>query len=187
MGINWPRKFFHLGVSLFLFLLSGPLEERGLKFLLSLLLIGNTFWEVLRLKRPSLLPLKGLWVRLLKDKEKNCLSDAFWFLLGLWIASWLAPFQVFKLLILILGIADPLAEISGKTLKGKRLYRGKTFTGTLAFFLSSFLLALWYFKAFSLTILLFCVFLSLIELFSERDNFWIPLAGSLLARVFLTT
>ncbi|MEZ0344062.1 MAG: hypothetical protein ABWJ99_04590 [Caldimicrobium sp.] len=145
-------------------------------------------WEFLRLKKPTLLPFKNLWGRLLKNKEKNKPTDAFFYLLGITGATFFSPYQTLGLLILILGISDPLAEISGKILKGRKIFNEKTLSGTLTFFISSLLLTFWYFKEISLTkMVLFSFILTLTELFTERDNLWIPLVGAFFARFFLTS
>jgi dolichol kinase len=61
----------------------------------------------------------------------------------------------------------------------KKIFRGKTLEGGVAFFLMSLLVVLLLkgsltFQYFGLTALL-----SFIELLTKRDNFWIPLVGGL--------
>lgn len=145
-----------------------------------------TLFEVLRLKRKELLPFKALWEPLLKEKERNSLSDAFYFLLGILLSLLIAPYELFGIVILILGMADPLAEISGKLLKGKEIFRGKTLEGGLGFFLSSLFLQYFYFGELKSLHLLHALFLSLVELLSERDNLWIPLVSGIFLRVFFS-
>jgi len=184
--INWKRKLFHLFTSLALFLLYFFLEKREFFYLLFLGFILFTLFEFLRLKRKELLPFKGLWEPLLKEKERNSLSDAFYFLFGLLLSLLIAPYELFGITILILGMADPLAEISGKLLKGKEIFRGKTLEGGLGFFLSSLLLQYLYFGEHKSLHLLHALFLSLVELLSERDNLWIPLVSGIFLRVFFS-
>jgi len=143
-------------------------------------------FEFLRLKRKELLPLKGLWEPLLKEREKNSLNDAFYFLFGFLLSLLIAPYKLFGIIILILGVADPLAEISGKMLKGKVIFRGKTLEGGLGFFLGSLLLQYFYFGELKSLHLLHALFLSLVELLSERDNLWIPLLSGIFLRVFFS-
>jgi len=184
--INWKRKLFHFFTSLALFLLYLFLEKREFLWLLFLGIILFTLFEVLRLKKRELLPFKGIWEPLLKEKERNSLSDAFYFLLGLFLCFLIAPYELFGIVILILGIADPLAEISGKMLREKGIFRGKTLEGLLGFFLTSLFLQYLYFGELKNLHLLHALFLSLVELLSERDNLWIPLMSGIFLRVFFS-
>lgn len=187
MGINFPRKFFHLFFSLFLYFLFLKLDKKNFQIILVIFLFSLLIWEFLRLKKPSLLPLKNLWIKLLKEKEKDKPTDALFYLSGILISTFISPYQYVGALILILGISDPLAEIFGKLYKGKNLCNEKTVGGSLAFFFSTLVIVSLEFKEFSFILILFSVILTLTELFTERDNLWIPLVGSLFARFFLTS
>ncbi|MGC9108746.1 MAG: hypothetical protein ACP5HI_00605 [Caldimicrobium sp.] len=187
MGINLPRKLFHLFFSLFLYFLFVKLDKKSFQIFLVGSFIFLTIWEILRLKKPSLLPFKNLWKKLLKEREFNEFTDAFFYLLGIIVATLIAPYSFVGSLILVLGISDPLAEFMGKLFKGKRLFREKTLSGSLAFFFSSLFIIFWQFKGLSLILIIFSVNLTLIELFTKRDNFWIPFSGALFTRFFLTS
>jgi len=74
---------------------------------------------------------------LIREKERNSLTGAFWITLGLVIIS-LFPGKIIPgLSIIAAGLADPVAEIVGKTLPYKPYLKGrKTLSGSLAFFIT---------------------------------------------------
>ncbi len=125
MGINLPRKLLHLFFSLFLYFLYLKLSLNTFQILLGFFLLLLSLWELIRLKKPHLLPLKRLWESLLKKREKHSPTDALFFLLGIFSSTFIAPYEFIGVIILILGLADPLAEFSGRLLKGKKTLSGE--------------------------------------------------------------
>lgn len=186
MGINWRRKLFHIASSLFFFgllkILQKPYFQIFLLFTAGLVLL----WEFLRLRFPAILPFKSLWESLLKESEKKTLSDALFFILGVLISSLMLSGDPLGVAILILGISDPLAAITGAYLKRGPTFKNKSLSGTLSFFLSSFTIALFFLKAPLSSLLGLSLFLSLVELFTTRDNLWIPIACAVYLRIFDT-
>jgi dolichol kinase len=97
---------------------------------------------------------------------------------------WLQNNLFFILPIVILAISDPLAYYFGTVYKSKRIKSGKTAIGTLAFFLSTFIicsLIFWFQSAEIKNIgiaLCISVVVSVIELISPNgtDNLTIPLS-----------
>ncbi len=185
MGINWERKVFHLLFSLLLFFLLQTLSEKAFKFFLGVLLLGEILWEILRLKYPKKVPFSYLWEKLLKEREKKELSDAFFFLLGIFLSSFLITKHYLALTLLILGIADPLANIGGHLFLSKPLFREKTLSGSLTFFIASLLIAIFFFTTLDFRIINYILFLTLLELLSKRDNLWLPLGSALYLKIFL--
>ena len=179
MGINLYRKLFHITSGLIIYALSYKLPFFILGLILVFLWIGLSFFEVFRLFFYKALPLKSLWVPLLKKEEFTRLNDAWYFLAGL-ILSWaILDLRSFQVIVLILTIADPSASIAGNLIGRKKLKNNKTLEGTLAFFITSLLITYFHTGFFCFSMLLFCLFLSLTEFFTKRDNFWIPVVGSL--------
>ncbi len=183
MGINWKRKIFHFLCALCLFFLSKVLKENAFLCLLAFFLVSILLWEFLRLKFPQSLPFKNLWFSLLKEREKKHLSDASFFILGIFSASLLVSNRELEFLILILGISDPLAGILG-SLYGKPFFKfKKSLLGALIFLLSSFFIGIFYLKTSLFKLFLLSLVLSLIEFLTERDNLWVPLSGALYLKI----
>jgi len=94
------------------------------------------------------------------------------------------PIKVIVYAVLILGISDALAGITGEYF-GKRktifLAEEKSWAGFIAFYISAFIISLLYFNDFSFYGILLCTMLALLpavtELFSYRgsDNFTVPI------------
>ena len=86
--------------------------------------------------------------------------------------------------VLILGVSDALASIIGEYFGKQKiafLFENKSWAGFAAFYLSAFILSLFYFNDLSVHGILFCIALALLpaltELFTYRgsDNFSVPL------------
>lgn len=184
MGINWKRKIFHVLSSFTLLLIYKILKDKLFIPFLALLLVLITIWEVLRLKVQNVLLLQNLWFPLLKEREKRHLSDAFFFLLGIFLAALLVSGAKLEFLILVLGISDPLAGIIGAQFGRPFLKFKKSILGAYIFFFSSFLLGIFFLKNSLLSILSLSFFLTVVEFFTERDNFWIPFCGAIFFRFF---
>ena len=89
----------------------------------------------------------------------------------------------YQLPILILAVSDPLAGISGQMVSSKHFFNGKTFVGSLSFFLSAFSISFIYMTTvyhcpmWGITAII-ALSATIVELFSPRgfDNLTIPLA-----------
>ena len=89
---------------------------------------------------------------------------------------------IYQLPILVLAISDPLAGIVGQRVSSKRLFNGKTFVGSLSFFLSAFAISFVYLitechpPMWGISVLI-ALSTTIVELFSPRglDNLTIPL------------
>jgi len=80
--------------------------------------------------------------------------------------------------VIVLGVSDGLSTLMGMNSKNK-VYMNKTFEGTTAFFISSFLII--YVKTSLFQAVLVSILLSLIELFAPvDDNLLIPPSCALL-------
>jgi len=186
MGINWKRKLFHLSSALFFLALTKVLPENQFRFILLIILMVTLLFEGFRLWKPQALPLRSFWEPLLREREKRGVSDALWFVLGLFGASIIAPYNYLQPLILILGISDPLAELTGRKWGRIRLARGKTLEGALGFALSAFLITLLSYPNATLNTLFFLVIpLTFVELLTRKDNLWIPLVGGIILNLYL--
>jgi len=125
---------------------------------------------------------------LLKEREAKTFTDAWYFILGMLIASiflWEAWLQA---LILIVGISDTVAYFVGKSLDGPKLFNRKTLYGSLSFFISTVLIL----YAFGLSkvagvvyLFLLAALLTLSEALFKRDNLSIPIVYVLLLTIIL--
>lgn len=183
MGINWRRRVFHFISALCLLFFSKSLPEKLFSPFLALLTGLSLIWELLRLKFPNKFLLQNIWLPLLKEKEKKHLSDAFFFLLGLFLASLFVSGKKLEFLVLVLGISDPLAGTLGELYGKPFLKFKKSLLGALLFFSSSLLIAIFYLKISLLNLIILSLFLTFIEFFTERDNFWIPFVGAICLRL----
>ena len=125
---------------------------------------------------------------MLKEREAKTFTDAWYFILGMLIASiflWEAWLQA---LILIVGISDTIAYFVGKALDGPKIFHGKTLYGSLGFFISTVLIL----YAFGLSklagvvyLFLLAALLTLSEALFKRDNLSIPIVYVLLLTIIL--
>jgi len=114
----------------------------------------------------------------LKEREAKSFTDAWFFILGMLIASLFLWEVWLRALILIMGISDTVAYFVGKALDGPKMFYGKTLYGSLSFFVSTVLIL----YAFGLSkvagivyIFILAVLLTLSEALFERDNLSIPI------------
>ncbi|PID83427.1 hypothetical protein CSB11_01395 [Candidatus Campbellbacteria bacterium] len=82
---------------------------------------------------------------------------------------------------LVLGISDSLAAVLGKNFGKKEILKNKTYVGSFAFLVSTFLITLWFLPSFDLVLISKAFFISLSVTFVELllkqglDNIFIPL------------
>ncbi|MFN3504959.1 MAG: diacylglycerol/polyprenol kinase family protein [Caldimicrobium sp.] len=183
MGINWKRKLFHILFSLFLFALYKFSEKVFFLLILSVLLILSLIWEFLRIKYPEKVPLPKLWAPLLKKSELQRVSDGTFYLLGILMSTLLVAGRDLEYLILVLGLADPLAGIVGGLYGKNFLKSNKSLPGSLTFFFCSFLIGGLYLNYPFWILVITALLLSCLEFFSQRDNFWVPFGGALFLKI----
>ena len=184
MGINLPRKLFHIFNGLFLFILSLFLNYTYFKIFLIFLFLGFSIFEFLRLYSNKFFPsfLKWFLKKLLKDEEAKRFNDGWYFIAGLIFSSFILEKYYFQLILLILTFSDPIASFIG-IFFGKHKIKDKTLEGSLGFFISTFIISYFWTK-----FLFFSLWLSLIlsitEFFTKKDNFWISFIGSIYLKIF---
>ena len=111
-------------------------------------------------------------------RKDRSIDGAIYFILGSLIVSLLFSQKIAAVSILILGISDSLATIVGVH-SSHRIYKKKTIEGSLAFFISSFLIVSVSFNFMSALIVGLAS--TLIELFGEiDDNLLVPPTSALL-------
>ncbi len=107
-------------------------------------------------------------------RKDNSIDGAIYFILGALIVLILFNPFLASISVMILGVSDSLATIVGVHSKHK-IYKNKTLEGSLAFFISSFLIVLIPYNP--LIALIIATITTLIELFGEMDdNILIPIA-----------
>jgi len=125
---------------------------------------------------------------LLKEQEVKTFTDAWYFILGILIASLFLWDSWLRALILIVGISDTVAYFVGNALDGPKILHGKTLYGSVSFFISTVLIlyALGLTKVISVVYLfLLAVLLTLSEALFKRDNLFIPIVYVLLLTIIL--
>lgn len=184
MGINWARKAFHLLSSLIILLFALYCPESIYRLILLFLLLSVVIFEILRLRYPQKIPFERLWAPLLKDRERKSPSDALWFCLGLFLASLIGPHEYQPLIVLLLGLSDPSAEIIGRKFGKIKNSLGKSLEGSLGFALTSTVIASLFLQTpLWMTLLFFVLPITCLEYLTVKDNLWIPLASALLIRL----
>ncbi len=173
------RKFIHVAFSLLLLCGTYYLEKRIFILLLLVCFLAESLWEFIRLKQPDSLPNFLNFKLVLKERETKTLTDAWYFILGMLIASLFLWDAWLRALILIVGISDTVAYFVGKALDGPKIFYGKTLYGSFSFFITTVLIL----YAFGLTkvvgivhIFSLAILLTLSESLFERDNLSIPIA-----------
>jgi dolichol kinase len=182
MGINFKRKLFHISFGLIIFFLTYYLPLDYVFYLLAGLWIGLSIFEFWRIFFYEKVPLKFLWEPLLKSEERKKINDAWFFLIGLIFASVFLEKHEFRTILLVLSLADPLACIIGVPLGKHKIYKNKSLEGTLTFLITALLICISQLHAFSFKIFMLALIFTLAEVFTRRDNFWIPFSGT----VYLT-
>ncbi|MCS7279438.1 MAG: hypothetical protein NZ530_05205 [Thermodesulfobacteriaceae bacterium] len=178
MGINFfLRKLLHLLTGIFIYFLSFHLSQTKLILFLIFFWFLFSLFEILRLSLIIKIPFENLWKKLLKEDEKSNLTDSWFYLTGVTLAGFFLKIDSFRLLILILAFSDPLASLVGFYIGKTRVYKNKTLEGALTFFLISFIISYFFLKCSWHTFFL-SLFLTLVEVLTRRDNFWIPVGGT---------
>ncbi len=137
--VNYARNLFHImngviAVSLYHFVLT---RESAL------LVLGTIFavFAVLEITRRF----SERWNDFLVDKvfgaisrpsERYRTNSATLYLVALIIITWFFPKSAVEAAILVLGFSDPMASLAGKRWGRRKLFRDKSYAGTLAFFVS---------------------------------------------------
>jgi dolichol kinase len=183
MGINLYRKLFHIFSGLLIYGLSYKLPYSTLGLILLFLWLGLSLFELLRLFSPKYLPLKIIWQPLLKEDEFKRINDAWYFLAGVLFSWFILDLKNFQIILLILTLADPFASLIGYYFGKIKLKNNKTLEGSSVFLITSFLVVYFHIKTLSLSLYLYCIILSLVEVFTKKDNFWIPFIGSLYLKI----
>jgi len=80
-------KLIHAAFSLFLLCGTYYLEKRTFLLLLFVCFLAESLWEFIRLKKPGSLPRFLRIKSLLKEREAKTFMDAWYFILGILIAS----------------------------------------------------------------------------------------------------
>lgn len=131
-----------------------------------------------------------------RAREYHKVNSSTWYLCALCIVAPLFSQPAVSIAVLILAIADPAAAWIGRRYGSRKLYRQKSYVGTLTFFMTGFVVAgaflvgLWpaipMARALGAAALCACV-AAVAELFSERidDNFTVPIAGAIAASVLI--
>lgn len=179
MGINlFLRKLLHILTGIFIYFLSFYFSQVKINLFLFFFWFGFSCFEILRVFLKVKLPFENLWIKLLKKEEKTKPTDAWFYLTGILLAFLFLKIELFRLLILILTFSDTLASLVGTYFGKIKLYKNKTLEGSLTFYLVSLVISFFFLKL-SWHLIFLPLLLTLIELFTQRDNLWIPVGGTL--------
>lgn len=178
MGINLYRKSVHISFGIILLSLCSFLSYQVIQKTLLILVGLMVIFEVWRLFRYESVPLKRLWVPLLKKEEFYRVSDGWWYVLSLVIVSHLIGLSEFKLILLIFTFGDPVAALTGFYLGKHKIFGNKTLEGTMAFFLASLAAVFLWFRELTLETLGLIMLMSISEALFKKDNLFTPLTGA---------
>jgi dolichol kinase len=185
---NYARNLFHvlMGVTatvLYQFFLD---QSQGLMILTSLTLLAVVL-ETGRRFSPKFnrLIMDTIFKPISRPREENHMNSGTFYLLGLTLITFCFPKTSTLIGVLILTFADPAAALVGKKWGKKKLWRDKSYVGTLGFFVTAFVVSFVYLVlasaetpfASKLVVSLSVASVgSFAELFSEYldDNFTIP-------------
>lgn len=105
-----------------------------------------------------------------------------YFILGSFMAALFFDKTAVAVSVIVLAISDSLASLIGMNFGRHKIYGKKTLEGSLAFFISAFLIVNYFYGFF--TALIAALILTPIELFAGfSDNIAIPPAGSLIIQI----
>jgi dolichol kinase len=133
---------------------------------------------------------------IVRPRERYRTVSATWYLLGLAVATAIAPREAVCVAALVLAFGDPAAAIIGHRWGRRKLRRDKSVVGTLAFVVAGALAAGVYLalaaphvglvRGLALVVTVAAVGAA-VELFGDRldDNFGIPVAGALVGLLFV--
>ncbi len=178
-GMRW-RKLIHVGSGL---LLAGWWVG-GFPLFRTLIWLAFAVAVLVEIARKT--PRGGMWFRtllgsMLKPREyQGDLTDAFWHLLACTVLVTLFPPSAALAGFLLLVFADPAAFAVGRRGRWPLPGTGKTVEGSLAFLLTAGGLLSLIPGASPTQVILTAVGGGLVELFTRRDNLWVPLTGAIL-------
>jgi glycerol-3-phosphate acyltransferase PlsY len=176
-----PRKLIHLtgGLIPLIYLLL------DLTKLEALLILGSLAFpfiaaDILRLRWPALNRWFLRWFHgAMRPGEENRPTGSTYYLVACWLTILLFERTVATAALLILACGDTAASLVGRALGGYRLGTHKTLTGTLAFMITAFLVALPFFPpAMALTGAIIAAVTECLPLPLD-DNITIPLSAGL--------
>lgn len=190
------RKIFHIVFAivfagLYAFFFS---QEQMIKigFVLFLLMI---IFEIGKFIIPKNNFLYQKCIGLMKENEVRTVTSLFWTILLFWgLVIWL-PVEGFLYVLLISGIADPMASLCGVKYGSVKLFGRKTWQGSFAFFVTAFVVSFFMLAYYDIGSWSSIVFYSLlivfiatiVEAISNKvdDNLTVALALAILYKLFL--
>ena len=92
----------------------------------------------------------------MRDHEKNGLSTAFFFLLGVLLSITLYSRTISDLLILFVSFGDPMASVVGITIRSPKIIGNKSLAGISGCIATCFLVSLIYFQGANILVCLMC-------------------------------
>jgi len=173
---EYPRKIFHMTLGILMGLLILYFRKRYLLAFITGIICGGLIIRLFLLKGYRFELFDAFLRKFGRPMEIG--MGAMNFFIGAFIAVLFFPREYAALGVIVLGVSDGLSTLMGMNSKNK-VYMNKTFEGTTAFFISSFLII--YVKTSLFQAVLVSILLSLIELFAPvDDNLLIPPSCALL-------
>ncbi|MDD2678846.1 MAG: hypothetical protein PHT91_03610 [Candidatus Nanoarchaeia archaeon] len=178
MQLEYRRKIFHILLGIALSIIIFNVRKIYLVSIITGILCAGVLIRLLLLKGFEFKILAKFFINFGRPYEVG--MGAMNFFVGV-LLSLILPFprEYAAISVLILGISDGLATIAGIASK-YRIWNKKTFHGTTAFFISTYLILSIYMNS-MISSLLISIGLTILELFSPvDDNLLIPVAGTML-------
>lgn len=178
------RKLVHLSSLIYPFLYYVFFTKYEMILLLFIITLTVIIGDVVRLKTTFLNKIFHIMLR--ESEKKGGLSGATFFMIGTLITVSCFSKIIAIIAICVLVISDTAAAIFGKLIPSKKIIDEKSIAGTLAFFITSVCIVLF----FQIPLLIIaCFFTTIIELYAKRlkidDNILIPLSFASLSYILL--
>lgn len=139
---NYKRNLFHFlcgftGVTLY----QTVLDRTGCMWVLLPVLITYFILDVTRRIWPRFndLLIEKVFAGIVRPRERYVIPSATWFALSLTLVVAIFSQTIAQVAVLVLAVGDPLASIIGKRYGRKKLFRHKSWAGSLTFLGSTFL------------------------------------------------
>lgn len=189
--VHLARKLWHFSGVMLIFMIYQRVTPIVAQQLITFVAAIGIILDILRLQIPALnRALIKAFMPFMREHEHHRFAGTTYLLLGASIIIWIFPTEITSLVLLFVGIADPLASYFGIRFGRDRLIGKKTLQGTIAAFATCTLIATFYFFTMNimterlLIVSLLAGFIGaiseLIPIFNLDDNLVFPLLSSIL-------
>lgn len=143
--------------------------------------------EYIRLEHKPKVKVLDQFAAVFRNHEKNQLTAPVFFLISSIIAFAAFEYWIAVLAIFMTVFGDLFAALVGKTFKGRKLYKRKTFIGTLAGFMVNLLIGFLILPEFPIVFVPVALSATLVEVFTTKmdDNLTVPLFSGFIGQIIV--